>query len=50
WLLLLAPAEAEGRGAFSLRVALPSFYREACASLAGSPFAGKLPRPAPAEL
>jgi tetratricopeptide (TPR) repeat protein len=30
-----APAKAEGRGAFSLRPALPSFYREACASLAG---------------
>jgi Flp pilus assembly protein TadD len=27
-----APAEAEGRGTFSLRAALPSFYREACAS------------------
>jgi tetratricopeptide (TPR) repeat protein len=42
WLLLL---EAEGRGAFSLRAALPSFYREACTSLAG-----KSPRPDPRKL
>jgi len=52
WLLLLepgreAPESEEASGASSLRVALPSFYREACASLAGPGSAGKAHRPDP---